>query len=516
MLQFPGTKDPVFCPHKKRLTPEVLEAWNQEKPRFNLCLLTDDVHRFVVLDVDTLKNGNRDLNWIENTFGPLPSTLINNTSNGGKHIYFRLNQTDPVIPTLGGQNAGWFEGIDLISQKGNATIPPSVHPSGHEYYWTYQGEAIDLPELDMIAPCPEWLLNPESGVLSFTRHNNPVINRFHYRAQIDFQFPEAPKTEAEKPFVETLICIPLGSDLKYENGKTACLETWLKDIKALPDAQCQYYFVVSEPDIETPVLEGDVLKVPCEDGYFYRIQEKIQSFTQWALAHFRFNHIFKCDPDSFLFVPQWLKVNAEHAQQDLVGYPYWEVNDDVAYPCGGGGYFFSHKAAQILAKAKLGRYGPEERDIASILFYQGNIALTPCNRLSQGEHSGSHIEDAHQQHLLASTHYIQPEQMYPIYEQFKQVSQKLKSIQAEAIHPDWRSTVYFFSTGNVGRDVTGLIEGTWELVQTTPQKLRIHWKAWPSETWVFQEDGKTAIHEVLGKTSHILFSEPFQGHKTFK
>jgi hypothetical protein len=524
MLQLPGVKDPMFCPYKVHLTHEILDALNQEEPRFNICLLTDDVHRFVVMDVDTARNGQRDLDWLENTFGPLPDTLINNTSKDGKHIYFRLKQTDPVIPTLGGHNAGWLEGIDLISEKGTATIPPSVHPCGHHYFWTYQGQPIDLPALDMIAPCPEWLINPESGVLNFTRHNNPAINRFHYRTHIDFQFPEAPKTEAEKPFVETLICIPLGSDPKYESAKTACLETWLSDIKALPDSQCQYFFVMSDPDLEIPVLEDDVLKVPCEDGYFYRIQEKIQSFTQWALAHFRFNHIFKCDPDSFLFTPQWLKVIEAHAHQDLIGYPYWEVNDDVAYPCGGGGYLYSHKAAQVLSKAKLGRYGPEERDIASILFYQGNIPLTACNRLSQGEHSGSHITDAHQQHLLASTHYVKPEEMYSIYDKFKQASKNLQSIQAEAIHPDWRSTIYFFSTGNVGRDVTGFVEGTWEFLpppssqppsQTLP-KLTIHWKEWPSESWGFQADGKTAIHEAIGEASQILFSEPFQGLNAFK
>jgi hypothetical protein len=516
MLQFPRVKNPVFSSKQALLTPELLEAFNEKEPRYNLCLLTDDVHRFVVLDVDTDSNGERDLDWLERTYGKLPPTLTNNTSKGGRHLYFSLKNTDPVVPSRGGQNSGWLKGIDLLAANGQAIIPPSIHPSGHQYYWSYLGEPIDLPELDMIAPCPEWLLDPDSDILTFTRDNNPVVNRFHYRPQIDFDFPEAPTQEADKPFVETLICIPLGSDPKYQPAKTACVETWLRDIKALPDSQCQYFFIESDPELERPVLVGDVLKVPTEDGYFYRIQEKIQSFTQWALAHFRFNHIFKCDPDSFLFTSPWLKVIEDYSDQDLIGYPYWEVNDDVAYPCGGGGYFFSHKAAQVLAKAKLGRYGPEERDIASILFHQGNIALTTCNRLSQGEHSGKHLAGGHHQHILASTHYVPPEEMYPLYEKSRQAAKDLKSIEAEGVHPDWLSTVYFFSTGNVGRDVTAMVEGTWEFSPSPTPTLHIHWEEFPTETWIFQEDGKTAIHDKIGAASTLRFHEPFQGKLSFE
>jgi hypothetical protein len=99
----------------------------------------------VVLDVDPRNGGWEGLAALEAKHGPVARTLRARTGGGGGHFYFHA----PELP-LGKTKIDLAPGVELLSGRHIAILPPSPHKSGQRYVW-------EVDDCDMAA-APEWMV----------------------------------------------------------------------------------------------------------------------------------------------------------------------------------------------------------------------------------------------------------------------------------------------------------------------------------------------------------------------
>jgi putative DNA primase/helicase len=149
----PRNKMPVgtLVPHGRNDATcdlDVIQEWFQGTP-YNVGIITGNESGLFVLDRDDKDGGHRSLADLEAQYGPLPTTLTQQTGNG-RHYFFLLPQ-DHEIRNSAKKLA---PGLDVRGIGGYVVAAPSVHPNGNPYLWL----DCDLPTREMIASAPEWML----------------------------------------------------------------------------------------------------------------------------------------------------------------------------------------------------------------------------------------------------------------------------------------------------------------------------------------------------------------------
>lgn len=135
----PGQKHPATKHGKDDATTDLekIERWWTRRPQCNIGVRPQ--HGLAVLDIDVQHGGPALMAALLDHYGPLPSTWIARTGQGGQHIWLRCD--GPFRGKLG-------TGVDIKSHSGYLVAPPSIHPNGNRYEWLN-----DEP----IAWAPEWL-----------------------------------------------------------------------------------------------------------------------------------------------------------------------------------------------------------------------------------------------------------------------------------------------------------------------------------------------------------------------
>lgn len=131
----------------KHPSVDQVKKWFNDHPDANVGVVTGSISGLVVLDVDPAHGGDESLIELEQSHGALPHTVESLTGGGGRHIYFRHP---------GGtvhNRVGLAPGIDLRGDGGLVVAPPSIHPSGHSYYWEVSCHPDDIA----VAGMPAWL-----------------------------------------------------------------------------------------------------------------------------------------------------------------------------------------------------------------------------------------------------------------------------------------------------------------------------------------------------------------------
>jgi hypothetical protein len=112
--------------------------------RYNLAIVTGQISRLLVLDIDDRHNG---MQSIANKV--IPNTWQDKTP-GGNHYYFRWH------PTLNDKTtsvSNLLPGVDIRGNGGYVIVPPSVGYNGLTYSW------IKSPKNTPLAYPPPWLLD---------------------------------------------------------------------------------------------------------------------------------------------------------------------------------------------------------------------------------------------------------------------------------------------------------------------------------------------------------------------
>lgn len=149
----PGSKVPATRNGKDDATTDVeqIRRWFQPDSIYNIGVLTGEISRTLVVDIDERNDGFSSFERLERTFGKLPNTLSAKTGGGGKHLYFRVPAG--VEGLRDRPNVDGYVGVDLKA-FGYVVAAPSIHESGNAYCWENEAD---------IASAPEWLIDLACG-----------------------------------------------------------------------------------------------------------------------------------------------------------------------------------------------------------------------------------------------------------------------------------------------------------------------------------------------------------------
>lgn len=169
----------------------------------------------------------------------------------------------------------------------------------------------------------------------------------------------------------TGLTIGVVSCAAYPGRRQACRASWVRAAQGIEDVTI--LFMVGDPSMTEPRLDGDMLYVPSPDDY-PSLPRKTKWLARWA-AQAGAERLLKCDDDTFVHVGR-LKAALPTLADDYVGY---EVCKHVA--SGGGGYLLSRRAIEALAEQMPDHTGAEDV-IASETLRRAGISLTPDYRFS--------------------------------------------------------------------------------------------------------------------------------------
>jgi hypothetical protein len=126
-------------------TPARLRQWWQETPGANVGIVTGQASHLVVIDVDPRHQGDLNLEELQQTYQPLPETVMVLTGGGGQHYYFTCEEALPSCDLA--------HGIQFQTEGRLVVAPPSLHGSGRLYAW----EISHDPDEMQPAPLPAWV-----------------------------------------------------------------------------------------------------------------------------------------------------------------------------------------------------------------------------------------------------------------------------------------------------------------------------------------------------------------------
>lgn len=136
--------------------PQKIAAWWAEAnaPWANVAVATGPKSGIWVLDIDTRieKQGEDSLETLTRKHGPLPDTAEAITGGGGRHLVFAW----PEGHMIGNATNRLGPGLDVRGDGGYIVVEPSMHISGHPYYWEASGEPFAS---DATHAAPEWLVH---------------------------------------------------------------------------------------------------------------------------------------------------------------------------------------------------------------------------------------------------------------------------------------------------------------------------------------------------------------------
>ncbi|PKN33222.1 MAG: hypothetical protein CVU61_14495 [Deltaproteobacteria bacterium HGW-Deltaproteobacteria-19] len=154
--------------YQKRLpTEEEVGTWFGQNPEPNIAIITGTVSNLVVFDLDS-----EDAVAYAEEEGGFPETVKVKTGKG-YHVYMK----HPGFPVKNSVNKDLA--IDIRSDGGYVVAPPSIHGSGHQYWWE---EGHSIWELDP-APCEPWMIqylkdvNEQVGKKKAPKDGDNELNR---------------------------------------------------------------------------------------------------------------------------------------------------------------------------------------------------------------------------------------------------------------------------------------------------------------------------------------------------
>ena len=165
----------------------------------------------------------------------------------------------------------------------------------------------------------------------------------------------------------------------YQYRRERCANTWLPVLEA---AGVEILFLVGtgkttgSPEIVSPQQHGRIgteLQIPCPDDYD-SLPQKTAAWCRWAIKHRDFDHLFKCDDDTYIVPRRLLNIDLSHTP--YIGHKWRHtLNDGHGHASGGAGYFLDRNAAKVIAATMTEKKGPEDLIVAQHLL-DANIELT--------------------------------------------------------------------------------------------------------------------------------------------
>jgi hypothetical protein len=170
-------------------------------------------------------------------------------------------------------------------------------------------------------------------------------------------------------------------------------------LRRLPQGADALFFVGQGP----PPAEERLIQLAVQDDYL-SLPRKVQALCRFALEHYEFDYLFKCDDDTYVSIERLFDLLKERAQ--YIGGAEW-VRE--GYASGGAGYLLSRRAVELVAGAPVPADGAEDVWVGRVLSAAG-VKLRPTARLLM-----DHRDHPRRENNIVSAHWCSPELMKAIH-----------------------------------------------------------------------------------------------------
>lgn len=138
------------------------------------------------------------------------------------------------------------------------------------------------------------------------------------------------------------ILVIVQSCAKNKVKRDACSRTWLKHIPK----GVEYFFVVGDPKQKAAAKKvKNVVTCKCDDSYGGLCSKTIAMF-QYAVGHYDFKYLFKCDDDTYVVLDRLVKLLKDYRGNVFLSNVMWTGEDNTI--SGGAGYVLSKLYVDIV------------------------------------------------------------------------------------------------------------------------------------------------------------------------
>ena len=252
---------------------------------------------------------------------------------------------------------------------------------------------------------------------------------------LDRHLPGHAWKPAPGPRKKVNILVGICSCTGAANRRKACRETWLSHPQE--GVVCRFFLgrrtpLPNEPDVVALWVEDDYRHLPAKGLAFY----------QYALEHYDFDWLFKCDDDTWLALDRLESLC--DGRYDLVG----DMSlADRGFPSGGAGYLMSRALVEgiVAHGGRVPAVGAEDVIFGRLARELGaRVHATPRLFLS-------HAPAPHRLNDQVSAHWCSPGRMHGIEALFHDEPVAVY----DAVHPHWRDELLFFARGRFMRGAGG-------------------------------------------------------------
>jgi predicted O-methyltransferase YrrM len=344
--------------------------------------------------------------------------------------------------------------------KGCTVRIRSCDDAGRLQVWN---ETESVPQRLVHSSGPKWWT--ELGVRHLSRFGDKLACFHHFARHNGYSPALPPRVElplqalAARPRLRILIGIC--SAHRYPDRRQAVRETWLGQLP--PDVAALFFIGAGGP-----CNEPGVVALPVSDDY-QQLSAKVHCFYRYALEHYEFDYLFKCDDDTYVHAERLSKL--PRPDVDLLGSNELERE---GFASGGAGYLLSRNMVEHLVREPVAARPDEDvlfsrRALASALRVASTSSL-------QG--FGDHWPEPGNE--IVTAHWCGPFEMRRIHAGLTGMPPGPLLLTLQAQHQAWSGTLRLYSDGSFWSRGPASPNGSW-LAVDAGQTLVLNWYHWPAE-----------------------------------
>ena len=255
------------------------------------------------------------------------------------------------------------------------------------------------------------------------------------------------------------ILIGICSSRCTRERRDAVRDTWMRRLP--PGVQCAF-FVGDGP----AAAEPDVVCLPVPDGYG-ALSVKVHAFYRFALGHMAFDHLFKCDDDTYVHVERLTAL--ARPDLDFVGSGEF---DSHGFASGGAGYLVSRALVERFVREPVAPRCDEDVVFSARVRRDRDRWATTDALHGLGKRFPDFMND------MVTGHWCPPDAMRRVHSAVTGADHGAAVLDLRATHPAWSGVIRLFADGVFWSKGPALPHGTW-LPAARGDRLLLRWNHWP-------------------------------------
>jgi hypothetical protein len=295
------------------------------------------------------------------------------------------------------------------------------------------------------------------------------------------------------------ILIGICSCHRYDNRRNAARATWLRALS--PGTAAAFFVGVGESSDC-----ADVVRLPVADDYQH-LSTKVHCFYRYALEHYSFDFVLKCDDDTYVCVDRLV-----HLPREGVDFLGSEELDHSGFASGGAGYLLSRRMLEHVVRDPVGPRQDED------VVFSGRARASGLRCESSGLLKGFGNQFPEPCNAIITGHWCGPFEMVRVHGALTGEFPGAPLLELTAQHHAWSGSVRLYADGSFWSRGPSLPNGVW-VADQCGRRLRLEWYHWPptdleQKTWGFEApDLKLTFADPAATTAWERFSATASLHQ---